>query len=45
MRGITDTMTNQWKRTFGGMQVSDAKPLRQLEEENCQLNGLWPTGR
>jgi putative transposase len=29
-----------WKAKYGGMQVSDAKRLRQLEEENRRLKHL-----
>ena len=29
-----------WKAKFGGMSVSDAKRLRQLEDENAKLKKL-----
>ena len=29
-----------WKRKFGGMEVSEAKRLRTLEEENSRLKRL-----
>ena len=30
----------RWKAKFGGMQVSDAKRLRDLERENTQLKNI-----
>jgi putative transposase len=38
--GITDTTFHRWKRKYGGLQVSEAKRLRQLEEENRQLKRI-----
>ena len=38
--GITETTYYRWKKKFGGMEVSDAKRLRQLEEENRRLKGI-----
>ena len=35
--GISDAMFYKWRSKFGGMQVSDAKRLRQLEDENARL--------
>ncbi len=35
----TETLYN-WKRKYGGMGVSDARRLRQLEEENSRLKRL-----
>ncbi len=35
----TETLYN-WKRKYGGMGVSDARRLRQLEEENVRLKRL-----
>ena len=35
----TETLYN-WKRKYGGMDVSEARRLRQLEEENRQLKRL-----
>ena len=29
-----------WKRKYGGLDVSEARRLRALEEENAQLKGL-----
>jgi putative transposase len=34
---ITATTFYRWKAKFGGMEVSDARRLRQLEDENRRL--------
>jgi putative transposase len=38
--GISDATFYKWRSRFGGMEVSDAKRLRALEEENGQLKRL-----
>ena len=38
--GITLLTFYNWKSKFGGMEVSDAKKLRALEEENRRLKRL-----
>lgn len=38
--GITEQTFYRWKSKFGGMEVSDAKKLRQLEDENRQLKTM-----
>ena len=38
--GVTDQTLYRWKRKYGGLQVSEAKRLRALEEENRQLKRL-----
>jgi putative transposase len=38
--GISQPTFYAWKAKFGGMGVSDAKRLRQLEEENGKLKKL-----
>jgi putative transposase len=38
--GITATTFYRWKSKFGGMEVSDARRLRQLEDENRRLKHL-----
>ncbi len=38
--GITETTYYRWKKKFGGMEVSEAKRLRQLEEENRRLKQI-----
>lgn len=35
--GISEQTYYRWKSKFGGMDVSDAKRLKQLEEENRRL--------
>ncbi len=35
--GISRNTLYAWKRKFGGLDVSDAKRLRRLEEENSRL--------
>ena len=35
----TETLYN-WKRKYGGMEVSEARRLRALEEENRQLKRI-----
>jgi putative transposase len=39
-RGISPPTFYAWKAKFGGMGVSDAKRLKQLEEENAKLKKL-----
>ena len=38
--GISQPTYYKWKQKFGGLQVSDAKRLRLLEEENRKLKKL-----
>jgi putative transposase len=38
--GVSEATVYTWKSKYGGMQVSDAKRLRQLEDENRRLKGL-----
>lgn len=38
--GITVTTFYRWKSKFGGMEVSDARRLRQLEDENRRLKHI-----
>lgn len=35
--GVSTETFYRWRKKFGGLQVSDARRLRQLEEENRQL--------
>lgn len=37
---ITENTIYRWKSKFGGMEVSDAKKLRDLEQENARLKRL-----
>jgi len=38
--GIVEQTFYRWKSKYGGMEVSDAKRLKQLEEENRRLKQL-----
>lgn len=38
--GISDQTYHRWKRKYGGLQVSEARRLKQLEEENRRLKKL-----
>jgi len=38
--GVTDQTLDNWKSKYGGMEVSDAKRLRALEDENRRLKQL-----
>jgi putative transposase len=38
--GITPQTLYRWKAKFGGLQISDAKRLRSLEDENARLKRL-----
>ena len=35
--GVSNTSIYKWKARFGGIDVSDAKKLRALEDENAKL--------
>lgn len=38
--GITEQTFYRWRRAYGGLQVSEAKRLRALEDENRRLKKL-----
>lgn len=38
--GISSATFYAWRKKFGGMEVSDAKRLRELESENAKLKRL-----
>jgi len=38
--GITEQTFYRWKSKYGGMDVSDAKRLKQLQEENSKLKTM-----
>ena len=38
--GISDATYYNWKSKYGGMEVSEAKRLRELEDENAKLKKL-----
>ena len=39
--GISEATLYNWKAKYGGMEISDAKRLRSLEEENRKLKKLF----
>jgi putative transposase len=39
--GVAENTIYRWKSKFGGMEVADAKKLRQLEAENAKLKRLY----
>ena len=39
--GISDATYYNWKAKYGGMDVSDIKRLKELEEENQQLKRMF----
>ena len=38
--GISDATFYNWRSKFGGLEVSEAKRLKQLEDENAKLKKL-----
>jgi putative transposase len=38
--GVSMQAIYAWKRKFGGMKISDAKRLRELEQENTKLKRM-----
>ncbi|MGB5193647.1 MAG: transposase [Polyangiales bacterium] len=38
--GISEHTLYRWKKKYGGMEASDAKRLRELEEENRKLKRI-----
>jgi len=38
--GVTEQTIYRWKAKYGGMEVSEAKRLRELEAENARLKKL-----
>lgn len=40
LHGISDATFYNWRSKYGGMEVSDAKRLKQLEEENRKLKQM-----
>lgn len=39
--GISDATYYNWKSKYGGMEVSDVKRLKDLEEENSRLKQMF----
>jgi putative transposase len=40
MHGISDVTFYNWRSKYGGMEVSDAKRLKHLEDENKRLKQM-----
>ena len=40
MQGISDATFYNWRKKYGGMEVSEAKRLKQLEDENRKLKQM-----
>ena len=38
--GVSEATIYNWKAKYGGLEVSDARRLRQLEQENARLKKL-----
>ncbi len=38
--GVSDSCIYKWKSRYGGMEVSEAKRLKALEEENAKLKRM-----
>ena len=38
--GVSETTLYNWKSRYGGMEVSEARRLRELERENAQLKKI-----
>ena len=41
--GIAEGTYFRWKAKYGGLEVSEARRLRELEEENRRLSTRWPS--
>ncbi|MBV8672716.1 MAG: transposase, partial [Acidobacteriaceae bacterium] len=39
--GISDATFYNWKAKYGGLDVSEAQRLRQMEDENRRLKARW----
>lgn len=39
--GVTETTFYNWKAKYGGMEVSDVKKMKLLEEENARLKKMY----
>lgn len=38
--GVTETTFYRWRRKYGGLEVSEARRLRELEEQNRRLKQI-----
>ncbi len=39
--GITEQTYYRWRKEYGGLQVDQARRLKELEQENAKLSGWW----
>lgn len=39
--GIGQSTFYKWRSKYGGMEVSDVRRLKELEEENCRLKQMY----
>lgn len=39
--GISDATYYNWKKRYGGLEVSDVRRLRELEDENSKLKRMY----
>ena len=39
--GITTAAFNKWRQRYGGMEASDVKKMKELEEENSRLKKMY----
>jgi len=42
--GVSDAIFYKWKAEYGGTEVSDARRLKELEDENAKLKKLLDRG-
>ncbi len=40
--GISEATYHRWRQQYGGMKASEAKRLKELEQENAGSSGCWP---
>lgn len=40
VHGVTEATFYRWRKKYGGLEVSDAKRLRELEKENARLKKI-----
>jgi putative transposase len=41
--GVSEATLYNWKAKYGGMDTSEAKRLKQLEDENAKRRSCWPS--
>ncbi len=40
---ISEQSYYRWRKEYGGLQVDQARWMKDLERENARLRGSWPT--